>query len=141
MIVSHVPHAFEFISFASSAEKQHKTTTRIQFVFLFLFKFCIPSGVKITIALISMRQARPKVITLRINISRDTFLFGDSSLYFGTKTLRFAMRITDNKIFCVSCNLVPRASITLVQRERRGRLCKNPKPEPPNPGSGLSAPA
>ena len=34
------------------------TTTRIQFDFLFLFKFCISRGVKITIALISMRQAK-----------------------------------------------------------------------------------
>ena len=29
-----------------------------QFVFLLLFKFCIPSGVRITIALISMRQPK-----------------------------------------------------------------------------------
>ena len=36
------------------------TTTTIQFVFLFIFKFCIPSGVKITIALINMTQAKPE---------------------------------------------------------------------------------
>jgi len=36
------------------------TTTTIQFVSLFIFKFCIPSGVKITTALISMRQAKPE---------------------------------------------------------------------------------
>ena len=30
------------------------TTSRIQFVFLFLFKFCFPSGVKIGIALMSI---------------------------------------------------------------------------------------
>ena len=36
------------------------TTTRIQFAFLLSFKFCIPGGVKITIALISMRQAKPE---------------------------------------------------------------------------------
>ena len=36
------------------------TTTRIQFVFLFLFSFCIPNGVKITMALISMRQGKPE---------------------------------------------------------------------------------
>ena len=34
------------------------TTTRIQFVFFLLFTFCIPSGLKITIALISMGQAK-----------------------------------------------------------------------------------
>ena len=36
------------------------TTTTIQLVFLFIFKFCIPSGVKITIALINMIQAKPE---------------------------------------------------------------------------------
>jgi len=37
----------------------HLTTTNtIQFVFLFLFKFWIPSRVKITIAFIGMRQAK-----------------------------------------------------------------------------------
>ena len=37
------------------------TTARIQIVFVFLFKFCIPSGVKITIALISMTKAKLEV--------------------------------------------------------------------------------
>ena len=34
------------------------TTTTIQFVFLFLFKFSIPIGVKMRVALISMRQVK-----------------------------------------------------------------------------------
>ena len=37
--------------------RHFNTTTKIQFVFLFLFKLCILSEIKITIALISMRQA------------------------------------------------------------------------------------
>lgn len=36
------------------------TTARIQFVFLFFFKFCIPNGVKITITPTSMRQGKPE---------------------------------------------------------------------------------
>ena len=36
------------------------TTSTIQFVFLFLCKFCISSGIKIRVALISMRQAKPE---------------------------------------------------------------------------------
>ena len=38
-------------------------------------------------------------------------------------------------------NLVPRASFTFVQRMGQRTLWKNPKPEPQNPGSGLTAPA
>ena len=37
--------------------------------------------------------------------------------------------------------LVPRASVTFVQRMGQRTLWKNPKPEPQNPGSGLTAPA
>ena len=37
----------------------------------------------------------------------------------------------------ISCsNLVPRASVTLVQRNGRRRLWNNPKPEPENSSSG-----
>ena len=36
-------------------------------------------------------------------------------------------------------NLVPRASVTFVQRMGQRTLWKNPKPEPQNPGSGLTA--
>ena len=38
-------------------------------------------------------------------------------------------------------NLVPRACVTLTQRNGQLTLWKNPKPEPENPGSGLIAPA
>jgi len=37
-------------------------------------------------------------------------------------------------------NLVLRASVTFVQRMGQRTLWKNPKPEPQNPGSGLTAP-
>ena len=47
-------------NFHDSIIKCLTTTTRIHFAFLLLVKFCILSGVKITIALISTRQAKPE---------------------------------------------------------------------------------
>ena len=49
----------QFTSLSGQGQQRIVPKCKIQFVFLFIFKFCIPSGVKATKALISMRQAKP----------------------------------------------------------------------------------
>ena len=46
------------------------------------------------------------------------------------------VRMRDVLVTPGSCNLVPRASVTLVQRNGRGKLRNNPKPEPEKSSSG-----
>ena len=54
IVVANVPQKAIF-TMASFDYNYHNSVC-----FLFIFKFCIPSGVKITIALINMRQAKPE---------------------------------------------------------------------------------
>ena len=58
-----------------------------------------------------------------------------------TKPITFIKDPNDNDSVTSDPNLVPRASVTFVQRMGQRTLWKNPKPEPQNPGSGLTAPA
>ena len=53
------------------------TTTTIQFVFLFIFKFCIPSGVKITIALVDMTHG----VIMQMSFCRRTFKILQMTLF------------------------------------------------------------